>query len=304
MKSKRYNTFVDKLLTRQTRRCVTFPADTKAESNRFTQCIRLISLLIENLTLKNTVTRRDLYYQDVQLFKSQSVVDSLIELFTQCMNITGEELGAIAAQKGLMVGDVTLHCPNGVLTDYRCFGNAMLIPRFGNGTVITLISEVDYILIVEKEAVLSQLIKSKEKRLLICGKGYADVLTKTFVNLLSRCLPDVPILGIADFDPYGFLILENYRSGKGHLDQSCPHLQYTKASILHFIKGSSILNLTLRDFKKCVKLLHTLDLSNLRARQEVQRLMVLGKKAELDVIKDPDGELVHYIDRMCRLSLK
>lgn len=280
-----------------------FPAKTKRESDKFTQCMRLISLLVDNLHIRITTTRRDLFYQDVQIFEKQAVVDKLMELLVTAMGVTGDEMGAVAAQKGLMCGDVRYTLPNGTVKEFFSGGVPILVPRFSEGTRISLINEVDYVLVVEKEAVLSALARSKEKRLLITGKGFSDVLTRTFIHGVQLKYPQLPIFGFADFDPHGFMILQNFKTGGGKPGQDCPGLQLTTASILDFIKGLSIIDLTLNDFGKCGRALDKWDI-DASWRQELQRMMVFGKKAELDVFKDDNGDLGSYIDRMCQAAMK
>jgi meiotic recombination protein SPO11 len=280
-----------------------FPSNNRRDSNKFTQAIRLMSLMICNLQKRQISTRRDLYYQDVQLFQNQSNVDKLVEMFVKAMDITGDEIGAVASQKGLVLGDVRYQLPDGSFQDCYYDRVPALIPRFTHGTIVTLLKPVDYLLIVEKEAIMSALTNSNEKRLLISGKGFADVLTRSFVHQLMINHPEVPIFGIADFDPHGFMILQNYKKGSGKLLESCPRLQLTSGSICDFVHGSSILDMTNADLKKCANALSNWTDLQENWRRELQRMMFFGKKAELDVMKDSSGEVVGYIDKMCQRAL-
>ena len=49
------------------------------------------------------------------------------------------------------------------------------------------------------------------KALLITACGFPDVQTRMLLNRLSREYPALPIYGIADFDPYGNLLLASQK---------------------------------------------------------------------------------------------
>lgn len=79
-----------------------------------------------------------------------------------------------------------------------------------------LVSAALYILVVEKESVFQRLENdkfcSKNRCIVITGRGYPDVPTRRFLRLLvdKLCLP---VYCLVDCDPYGFDILATYRFG-------------------------------------------------------------------------------------------
>lgn len=266
---------------------------------------RLISLLIENLEKNIITTKRDLYYQDVSLFQNQANVDAIIEDLCNVLGFTNQELGAVAAQKGLCFGDVTLLNGNPNLDQiFTRQQGSFLIPRLNNKSKIQLSNDVQYILVVEKDAVFNLLCDpTNSNRIIVTGKGFPDHLTKRFLSLLSITYPHLPVLGIADIDPYGLNIMKQFKSGGDksncfmvNKDQKfdCPRLKLVDITILDFIKKLDCLDLTIRDFTLSSKMLELDFYNDVQQeiwRSELQRSMFFGKKAEIDVIKGSNDNL-------------
>lgn len=63
------------------------------------------------------------------------------------------------------------------------------------------------------------------------AKGYPDLITRSFLSLIQSTNPQVPILGLMDFDPDGISILKCYRYGSQKLahevDACVPVMQWT-----------------------------------------------------------------------------
>lgn len=290
--------------------------------------MKLISLLIDNLQKNIVTTKRDLYYQDVSLFQNQGNVDIIIENLCKALGFTNQELGAVAAQKGLCFGDLTLIDENGSSKVFTREHGSFLIPRINGVSKIMVPNDVEYILVVEKDAIFNLICDPNIKRIIITGKGFPDVLTRRFLNLLSSSNKNIPVLGIADIDPYGFNILKQYKSGgdksKCYLvnsDQNfdCPNLKMVDITILDFIgKSNNCIDICINDFTYSSKLLESNfneigDISNDESENkiwtsELQRSMFLGKKAEIDVLRSSNGsgtyDLSNYINRCIEKKLK
>ncbi|VFQ97925.1 unnamed protein product [Cuscuta campestris] len=82
--------------------------------------------------------------------------------------------------------------------------------------VENIISVAQYILVVEKESVFQRLANDqfckRNRCIVISGRGYPDVPTRRFLQLLTEklCLPTYCLV---DCDPYGVDILATYRFG-------------------------------------------------------------------------------------------
>lgn len=283
---------------------------------------KVISLLIENFDKNIITTKRDIFYQDVSLFQSQKNVDMIIEALCRSLGFTNQELGAVAAQKGLCYGEVTLKSPGGSSQVFTRKQGSFLIPRIGEKTSISVPDDTEYILIVEKDAVFNLLCDALQKRIIITGKGFPDHLTRRFLNLLSESFPKIPVLGVADVDPYGINIMKQFKTGgdksncylvNKNQGFDCPRLKLIDVTILEFTQKLGSLDLSIRDFMISSKMLEGLDLildrdliEYERWKKELQRSMFLGKKSEIDIIKEADQEssdLAGYINASIKRRL-
>ena len=58
-------------------------------------------------------TKRDLYYRDVNLFQSQSVVDDAISQIAYSFGVERLHLNVVASPKGCVYGDLTITTQDG-----------------------------------------------------------------------------------------------------------------------------------------------------------------------------------------------
>ena len=67
------------------------------------------------------------------------------------------------------------------------------------------------------------------------GKGYADLATLEFLNLVHSARPHMPILGVFDCDPHGINIMRTYKYGSRRLSHEknalVPGLQWLGVKI-------------------------------------------------------------------------
>ncbi|KAG6328332.1 hypothetical protein ID866_10758 [Astraeus odoratus] len=104
-----------------------------------------------------SLTKRDLYYNDVALFKSQKSVDRLVDDLAATLKQDRADLNIRATSKGLIVG-------SGLVLHF--VGGGSLQPSDCEGTLIPVGEDIDHlevdnrtawILIVEKEAIFQTL---------------------------------------------------------------------------------------------------------------------------------------------------
>ncbi|KIO10072.1 hypothetical protein M404DRAFT_996060 [Pisolithus tinctorius Marx 270] len=169
-----------------------------------------------------SLTKRDIYYKDVALFKSQKIVDRFIDDLAATLQWDRADLNIRATSKGLICGSCLV---------IRLIGGASLHLNDHQGTLIPagedigqfeFESRVAWVLIVEKEAIFQTLCQLNFSKypglpgpgLIVTGKGYPDVATRHLVKMLSDNLPQcVPIVALVDADPYGLDILSVYKYG-------------------------------------------------------------------------------------------
>ncbi|KAG8912338.1 endodeoxyribonuclease, partial [Tulasnella sp. 417] len=182
----------------------------------------------------------DIFYKDPGLFGKQSVVDKLVDDLAATSDLDRSDLGVRASSKGLFAGSgLTIHLHHGGMA----MGNdhdSTLIPCDAEISTLEIREDIEFVLIVEKEAVFQTLCRLgfpchpllKGPGILITGKGYPDVATRELVNTFSNELPgDVPILAVVDADPHGIEILSVFKYGSLAMDHqrdrlAAPRIQW------------------------------------------------------------------------------
>ncbi|KAI8293831.1 hypothetical protein K4K56_003786 [Colletotrichum sp. SAR 10_98] len=216
----------------------------------------------------NPVTKRNLFYQCPDLFKTQAIVDGLVDDISYTLGIGRDDLNIDTSSAG--------------------------------------------------------------QGILITGKGVPDLQTKQFLHLLHSAKPELPIYGLVDFDPYGVNIMRGYSHGsRGHAHEigvTVPSMQWLgiksgdlvgrqdlKADDAH----AEVLDLTVsrrqqsesnfeatdalkeRDRKIAKTLLGNipddLDEYNIQCRRELQIMLFLNVKAEIQAVDDA-GDISNWLD--------
>ncbi|KAI1964030.1 endodeoxyribonuclease [Ophidiomyces ophidiicola] len=221
-----------------------------------------------------------------------------------------------------------------VLVHYSCFQRpngcqGILIPRTDDIVGFDL-SGIRWVLVVEKEAVFHRLVtlnyyifSSAGEGILITGKGYPDVSTRAFARLIlnkimssnidnsaNPSMPSVPIHILVDGDPDGISIMSTYKYGsmaRTHENSrlNIRYLEWLGLKIsVEQICGSPdccFIPLSFRDRKKSqTMLLNNPALSEEQEpewRLELQRMLFLNTKAEIEILYDHSGSISRWLDQ-------
>ena len=180
---------------------------------------RIIQLIHEIVTKHIHVTKRDLFYSDVKLFKKQSESDEIIEDVAVMLGCTRTSLNVVASEKGIVIGCIQFREDGDLIDCQRMgIGGKAIPPQVDRITEIR--STAKFILIVEKDAAFMRLAEdrfySTYPCIILCAKGQPDVATRLFLKLLVTEL-NLPVLGLVDADPYGLKILSVYMSGSKNM---------------------------------------------------------------------------------------
>lgn len=90
----------------------------KSNSSRtFVIYVYLLCQIDTLLATNQITTKRDLYYKNVPLFKSQSVVDKAIDVIATSLNVPRLELNVVATPKSCVFGNITIFGKNGQFLD-------------------------------------------------------------------------------------------------------------------------------------------------------------------------------------------
>lgn len=293
---------VDPILKKKTVIC--FPNIKEVLNWKFIVYLRLLKLIYDQLIKNETISKRQLYYSDVNLFKKQATVDECLDKLSICLCVTIETMNVVASQKGLIFADLSI--------------NNQKISRKSGSSLIPIINSIssvsDFeitfngdpckspksIIILEKDAILSGLvireksepIKQFENSILITARGYPDRLTKHFVKILVDRFPDTPIFGYFDSDVYGLLIALEYKVKPVNISiqtPACPCIVIKGASLFSKnVSFSDFIPLTEKDISTSFLLLNRIENFNDDQIQSIdlsiqnlQRTIYFGCKREL-----------------------
>ncbi|CRK28791.1 hypothetical protein BN1723_005952 [Verticillium longisporum] len=196
-----------------------------------------------------------------------------------------------------------------------------------------------WVLVIEKEAAFRPLAVQQYwgksgagHGVIVTGKGYPDLVTRSFLHAIQAMKPDMPIFCLVDFDPDGLRIMQCYKHGS----QSLSHESYVVLPRLQWLgirsadlmadgqRGAdgdrvgvprelpadpaAVMPLSLRDRSCAQRLLASYneddaDVDDSEYRRELQIMLVLGVKGEIQAVDDV-GNLTRWLDRrlLCALG--
>ncbi|KAJ7079077.1 Spo11/DNA topoisomerase VI subunit A [Mycena belliarum] len=206
-----------------TLRTMRYPAKRATGSARpFARMFKVLDLMHEAVVDGVPATKRDIYYKDVPLFKTQKVVDDLVDDLAATFELERADLNVRATSKGLVCGSgLVIHLVSGEKIRVNDTEGS-LIPVGEDIASFEVGEDVAWVLLVEKDAVFQTLCRLRlvdrpalrGRGIMITGKGYPDVATRQLVATLAANLPRrIPILGVVDGDPFGLDILAVYKYG-------------------------------------------------------------------------------------------
>jgi DNA topoisomerase VI subunit A len=263
----------------------------------FTQMLFILSVLKETAEMRKHLTKREIYYQDPELFdKDQKTSDNLIEDIAVTVGVTRPCLQVVATAKGVCIGDLTLK-EGGDTFNCNALGR-------GGWSISPFIDEVEikdcgaeYILVVEKDAAMIRLVEEefhkKNKCLLMTGKGQPDIATRRLLRRLHKKY-GLPVYILTDSDSYGMQICSSYKRGSISLSYESPYLAVPDAHLLGLLPSdldkfkvpkAARLKMTEWDIKKAQNMLEYPWIKrNRRWRSELELMLKRKEKAELQAL--------------------
>ncbi|KAJ5238971.1 Winged helix-turn-helix transcription repressor DNA-binding [Penicillium chermesinum] len=323
-------------------RTYSWPGKTAFEAWRFTVIIRVLAIIEQAIKDRKTVTKRsvilylgseewaderepgrDIYYIDPAYFKSQVIINNIIEDLAYTIGVNRAALNVEAAGKGLVAGPVVLKREGQVILDARSSQDS-LIPRIYEEDEIDIFV-ARWVLIVEKEAVFHRLVRNNYhttalagEGIIVTGKGYPDIFTRAFLRRLLEHAARVrgrtpPFYALVDGDPDGLAIMSIFKYGSAahahdNYMYTIPTLQClglrvseTVPRVMNYANKASS-PLSMRDRQKVISMLRNNPAwaSNgpeTESRVELQRMLMLNIKAEIEMLYDQNGGLEGWIDR-------
>ncbi|CAM6019779.1 unnamed protein product [Sphagnum balticum] len=182
--------------------------------------LRVLQIVQQLLQQNRHATKRDVYYSDPAILKgrvNQALNDICIHF--QCsrssLHVVMQVSIVLTYLPILNLGSAPF-CKHGNLT--KCINLQGLPVPVHISQVSHICSGADYILLVEKETgkffqrLVNDKFCGKNRCILLTGKGYPDVATRSFLRRLTDEL-HLPVYALMDGDPYGLDILSVYRFG-------------------------------------------------------------------------------------------
>ncbi|KAL9543522.1 hypothetical protein MBANPS3_008081 [Mucor bainieri] len=232
------------------------------KTRALTRYLSVLQMIYEAVAYKIMLTKRDMYYCNVELFGKQSVVD------------------ISAASKGLVFGPIIiklknnkiLNCSTSTATADTDDEQGILIPPIHQ--VVQVQCKAKCMIVVEKEATFRYLVSIgfcqslPESCVLVTGKGYPDLSTRQFVKYFSTHFTAKPILALMDGDPHGLDIYATYKWGTRAMAFDVFNLAVNSIELIGLtcqdreefhISPQSLIPLSDRDRAKCQAMVRTYD---------------------------------------------
>ncbi|MHA1341132.1 MAG: hypothetical protein ACTSRZ_14155 [Promethearchaeota archaeon] len=191
-----------------------------------TRIMKVLEIIHDLLQKGKHMTKREVYYGDVNLFKDQKFSDSAIEDVSALLRTTRNSTGIVAKARGSAVGRLRLRDGNEII-DLEAQGSGAwsITPMIDRIDVLE--SDAEFILVLEKDAAMMRIIEEKWWRKFPCialtAEGVGNVATRMFLKKINKELK-LPTFCLVDCDPYGHYIYSVYIRGSKKLSYESPFL--------------------------------------------------------------------------------
>ncbi|KAK2885866.1 hypothetical protein QQF64_020661 [Cirrhinus molitorella] len=190
--------------------------DCPSSATRFALILKLLSVIYKLVQSDSYATKRDIYYNDPQLFGSQRTLDSIVDDVSCMLKVPRRSLHVLATSKGFISGDLCYLEEDGTKVDCNSSSAAVPVSSNVNG-IRNIVSAAKFILIVEKDATFQRLLDDDfctrlSPCIIITGKGVPDINSRLMVRKLWDAL-HIPVFALVDADPHGIEIMCIYKYG-------------------------------------------------------------------------------------------
>ncbi|CAM9829307.1 unnamed protein product, partial [Heterosigma akashiwo] len=275
---------------------------------------RVMQLVHQVVSKGIHITKRDMFYTDVKLFKEQTESDNVLDDVATMVGCTRSCLNVVASDKGLVVGRVQFLEDGDPIDCTRMGVGGKAIPPYVD-KITNIQSDAQFIMLVEKEAAYMRLAEDRFYNtypcIVITAKGQPDVATRLFLKKLKRTL-NIPVFGLVDSDPYGLKILSVYMSGSKNMSYDSASLTTPDIKWLG-IRPSDLdkyklpeqcrLDMTEHDIKTGKELLNEDFIKKNPAwYKELELMLKMKKKAEIQALSAFGFQYItqHYLPQKLR----
>ncbi|XP_066528638.1 meiotic recombination protein SPO11 isoform X1 [Hoplias malabaricus] len=196
-------------------------------ATKFARFLRVLVMIYKLVQTDSYATKRDMYYNDPQLFGTQMNLDLIVDDISCMLKVPRRDLHVLATSKGFISGDLCYLEADG--TRVECYSSSTAVHVSSNVSGITnIVSSAKFILVVEKDATFQRLLDDDFCTrlcpcIIITGKGVPDINSRLMVRKLWDML-HIPVFALVDADPYGIEIMCIYKYGSRSLAFDAPNL--------------------------------------------------------------------------------
>jgi meiotic recombination protein SPO11 len=199
-----------------------------------TRLIRVLEIVHELLEKNIHATKREIFYNDVNLFGDQRQSDNTIDDIGPLLGTNRESTHIVASAKGTVLGRLVLEDSGDRIDCTRLGTGGWSITPFLDHVEIVE-SDAEFLLIVEKDAAMLRLSEvkwwNKYPCILLTAKGSPDIASRIFARRLAKELK-LPAFTLVDADPFGHYIHSVYLRGSKRLSYESPFLATPELKLL------------------------------------------------------------------------
>lgn len=240
--------------------------------------LKFYEILIDmqrNLLTKN---KREIFYHSVNIFKTQSTIDRLIERMNVKFQISQEDLLIASSLKGIYAGPIKFIMKDGVVENSVLIPDMTRVVRIETGASITVVVEKDSFFSFVMQAIDD--VPFLKSVIWVCGKGYPCRNTLRLLEILKRT---TKVFGMFDYDPYGIHIFCVYKYGsarnKSYKVEGLERIGICADDVVsHKIDEKELIDLNASDYKMIEKLMGFEDVKG-----DLMFLKGLQKKMEIEI---------------------
>ncbi|XP_036360700.1 meiotic recombination protein SPO11-like isoform X1 [Octopus sinensis] len=270
----------------------------KRSRKKFDLLLKLLAIIYQLVQTDAYRTKRDIYYQNVNCFKTQSVLDTLLNNISHLLEVPRWDLHVLSTSKGCIAGDLQFHDANGNFICCKNTKSGIMLPS-NVMEINNIYTHALFILVVEKDATFQHLlnygISEQFPHIIITGKGFPDINTRLLLKTLWNELR-IPVFGLMDADAHGIEIMFVYKFGSKCLSSEVESLAVPTLKWLGLfpsdikrlgIPENQLIPVTEADIAKAKSLKNrSFVKSNRLWLQELEILLEQKQKAELQSLND------------------
>ncbi|MHA1754702.1 MAG: hypothetical protein ACTSYR_04210 [Candidatus Odinarchaeia archaeon] len=273
-------------------------------SSEFTRTMRILEIIHMLVEKDIHATKREIFYNDVNLFKDQTYSDKIIDDIPPLLKTTRISTHVVASAKGMAIGRLIIRDSGDTIDLTKLGSGGWSITPFLDKIEIKE-SDAEFILVVEKDAALIRLSEAKWWNkypcIILTGKGSADIATRAFLRKLVKTLK-IPAFALMDSDPYGAYIYSVYLRGSKRLSYETPFLATPELKLLgvlsrdldkYKIPKACWLKMTDKDITRAKEMLKEPFVNNNKEWANDLKLMIkMKRKAEIQALSSHGFEFL------------